>query len=91
MTPKWSRFCSADISKWRGSPAITRRINAQKDSLSFNTRVERGEQPGAGFEVDRDGRRRNGNDFLSSIASARHEAHTLFELSPGSWQLSQPG
>jgi diguanylate cyclase (GGDEF)-like protein/putative nucleotidyltransferase with HDIG domain len=49
----------------------------QRDSLSF--KVERGERPGAGFEIDQ----RHGSpaDFLSSIASARHEAHTLFELS----------
>lgn len=52
---------------------------SEQDSLSSTQIVERGKRPGAGFEADR--RRANTNDFLSSIASARHEAHTLFELS----------
>ena len=44
-------------------------------------RVERGETPAAGYErVSSDGRAKGGS-FLSSIASARHEAQTLFELS----------
>jgi diguanylate cyclase (GGDEF)-like protein/putative nucleotidyltransferase with HDIG domain len=55
--------------------------DARKDSLSFSYKVERGEQPAAGFEVDRNHRRGSQADFLSSIASARQEAHTLFELS----------
>lgn len=42
--------------------------------------VRRGDQPGAGFALD-GARRGTQSDFLSSIASARHEAHTLFELS----------
>ena len=42
--------------------------------------VQRGEQPGAGFALD-GARRGNQSDFLFSIASARQEAHTLFELS----------
>jgi len=58
--------------------AVSRLIEAQKDSLSFNFRVERGEQPASGFERSHRGPQA---DFLSSIASARHEAHTLFELS----------
>ena len=51
-----------------------------KDSLSFSHTVERGQRPAAGFELDLK-RRGNQTDFLSSIASARQEAHTLFELS----------
>lgn len=51
---------------------------SSQESLS-SIQVERGERPGAGFETD--GRAANPTDFLSSIASARHEAHTLFELS----------
>lgn len=54
---------------------------ARVDSLSFGMAVERGESPAAGFERDSAGRHTNSTDFLSSIASARHEAHTLFELS----------
>jgi diguanylate cyclase (GGDEF)-like protein/putative nucleotidyltransferase with HDIG domain len=50
------------------------------DSLSFSRQVERGERPAAGFEHDAAGRESQ-SDFLSSIASARQEAHTLFELS----------
>jgi hypothetical protein len=46
-----------------------------------STTVERGEKPGAGFEADLNRRRGSQADFLSSIASARQEAHTLFELS----------
>ena len=49
------------------------------DSLSF-CQVERGERPANGFEGEAS-HRGNPNDFLSSIASARQEAHTLFELS----------
>jgi GAF domain-containing protein len=54
---------------------------AKSDSHSFSFKVERGDEPGAGFEVDANRPRANQNDFMSSIASARHEAHTLFELS----------
>ena len=54
---------------------------ARKDSHSFSYAVERGARPAAGFQVDLDHRRTNKTDFLSSIASARQEAHTLFELS----------
>jgi diguanylate cyclase (GGDEF)-like protein/putative nucleotidyltransferase with HDIG domain len=49
------------------------------DQISYQRIVERGERPGAGFEMDCG--HRNRTDFLSSIASARQEAHTLFELS----------
>jgi diguanylate cyclase (GGDEF)-like protein/putative nucleotidyltransferase with HDIG domain len=54
--------------------------DAVKDALGFRQAVERGRSPGAGFETGFN-RRGNSNDFLSSIASARYEAHTLFELS----------
>ncbi len=54
---------------------------ARRDSLSFSYKVERDAQPGAGLELDLKGRRASQTDFLSSIASARQEAHTLFELS----------
>lgn len=50
------------------------------DSLRFSPSVERGERPANGFEEEA-GHRGSPNDFLSSIASARQEAHTLFELS----------
>ena len=43
--------------------------------------MERGEKPAAGFEINRRHRAHGQADFLSSIASARQEAHTLFELS----------
>ena len=50
------------------------------DALNLSATVERGLRPAAGFE--RSGER-NGDqiDFLSSIASARQEAYTLYELS----------
>ena len=50
------------------------------DSLCFSQPVERGEMPAAGLEHE-NALRGNQRDFLSSIASARQEAHTLFELS----------
>ena len=50
------------------------------DSLSYTRIVQRGERPGAGFEQDRS-KAGSQTDFLVSIASARQEAHTLFELS----------
>jgi diguanylate cyclase (GGDEF)-like protein len=43
--------------------------------------VERGERPGAGFELSLNTGAFSQTDFLASIASARQEAHTLFELS----------
>ncbi len=50
--------------------------------LSRNLRVERGHEPAAGFEQTAGpAAGRSENDFLSSIASARQEAQTLFELS----------
>jgi len=50
------------------------------DALDLSATVERGLRPAAGFES---GSERSGEqmDFLSSIASARQEAYTLFELS----------
>lgn len=48
------------------------------DSLICN--VRRGEMPGAGFEIGLGRQVGSPSDFLSSIASARQEAHTLFEL-----------
>jgi len=55
-------------------------VEARKKSLSFSQSLDLGE-PGAGFELNQSRRRENPHDFLSSIASARQEAHTLFELS----------
>src|SRR5215470_12305836 len=50
--------------------------------LSTNVRIERGLEPAAGFEHTAGGQAANGeSDFLSSIASARQEAQTLFEVS----------
>jgi diguanylate cyclase (GGDEF)-like protein/putative nucleotidyltransferase with HDIG domain len=61
--------------------AVNSQETIHKEELTFSTGAGRGEKPAAGFEVD--GRRGGGTqaDFLSSIASARQEAHTLFELS----------
>jgi diguanylate cyclase (GGDEF)-like protein/putative nucleotidyltransferase with HDIG domain len=61
--------------------AVTGLEAARADSHSFSFKVERGEEPGAGFEVDGHYPRGSQTDFMSSIASARQEAHTLFELS----------
>jgi diguanylate cyclase (GGDEF)-like protein len=53
----------------------------RKNLRSARYKVGRGEQPAAGFESGFSHRNGNGTDFLLSIASARQEAHTLFELS----------
>ena len=63
------------------SEALRGLEEARKDALSFSYKVERDAQPGAGLELDLGRRRGSQADFLSSIASARQEAHTLFELS----------
>jgi len=44
-------------------------------------KVERGDQPEAGFESNANRRRGSETDFLASIGAARQEAQTLFELS----------
>lgn len=54
---------------------------AGRDKHSFSYNVERGEKPAAGFEINHNHRPHGQADFVSSIASARQEAHTLFELS----------
>jgi diguanylate cyclase (GGDEF)-like protein/putative nucleotidyltransferase with HDIG domain len=48
--------------------------------FSKNLRVERGLAPATGFEKWRE-TPQNDNDFLTSIASARHEAQAMFDLS----------
>jgi diguanylate cyclase (GGDEF)-like protein/putative nucleotidyltransferase with HDIG domain len=53
----------------------------ERPKLSSNVQVERGHGPGAGFETAGSGNNANERDFLASIASARQEAQTLFELS----------
>ena len=63
------------------SDSVKSMEEARKDSLSFSCKVERGEQPAVGFEHGHKGHRGPQADFLSYIASARQEAHTLFELS----------
>ena len=49
--------------------------------LSTTARVERGLAPATGFERSEPTHGPVDNDFLSSIASARQEAQTMFELS----------
>jgi diguanylate cyclase (GGDEF)-like protein len=61
--------------------ALASLAESSKDTINFERKVSRGEMPAAGFEANRSGRRANNSDFLLSIASARQEAHTLFELS----------
>ena len=62
--------------------ALRRMEETSDDALSFSQTIERGERPATGFQLDSHARGgANTSDFLSSIASARQEAHTLFELS----------
>jgi diguanylate cyclase (GGDEF)-like protein/putative nucleotidyltransferase with HDIG domain len=51
------------------------------EGLCLSHVVERGERPGAGFELNSNPGGGSQSDFLSTIASARQEAYTLFELS----------
>jgi diguanylate cyclase (GGDEF)-like protein/putative nucleotidyltransferase with HDIG domain len=50
-------------------------------SLSKGVRVERGLEPAAGFETETRSTTSDSTDFLGSIAAARQEAQTMFELS----------
>jgi diguanylate cyclase (GGDEF)-like protein/putative nucleotidyltransferase with HDIG domain len=50
-------------------------------SLSKGVRVERGLEPAAGFETETRSTSADSTDFLGSIAAARQEAQTMFELS----------
>ena len=61
--------------------AVSRMRSAEEPRISTDRKVERGEKPAAGFEVNSSHRRGSETDFISSIASARQEAQTLFELS----------
>ncbi len=61
--------------------AVRGLYNSARDAHSFSYKVDRGERPAAGFQVDFNDAPSGESDFLSSIASARQEAHTLFELS----------
>ncbi len=61
--------------------AIRDLYDSKRESHTFNYKVERGARPAAGFQADIDLRHSGKANFLSSIASARQEAHTLFELS----------
>ncbi|MFZ3266193.1 MAG: diguanylate cyclase [Terriglobales bacterium] len=55
--------------------------DAAEPGLSVQVRVDRKVTPGAGYEQSSTSPSGNDADFLSSIASARQEAQTMFELS----------
>jgi diguanylate cyclase (GGDEF)-like protein/putative nucleotidyltransferase with HDIG domain len=61
--------------------AVRGLYDSSRNVHSFSYKVDRGERPAAGFQVDLSETISSQADFLSSIASARQEAHTLFELS----------
>jgi diguanylate cyclase (GGDEF)-like protein/putative nucleotidyltransferase with HDIG domain len=61
--------------------ALMSLASAEESRVSEDYKVERGDRPAAGFERNSNRRHGSETDFLSSIASARQEAHTLFELS----------
>jgi diguanylate cyclase (GGDEF)-like protein/putative nucleotidyltransferase with HDIG domain len=62
--------------------AQTQSLSMNTPGLSTNVRIERGLSPAAGFEHTAGGARLDSEtDFLASIASARQEAQTLFEVS----------
>ena len=58
----------------------TQSLLPDRQKLSTDFKVARGKAPASGFEVDNATEPLNQAAFLSSIAAARHEAHTLFEL-----------
>ncbi|HEX4602693.1 MAG TPA: HD domain-containing phosphohydrolase [Candidatus Angelobacter sp.] len=51
-----------------------------RQKLSIDLKVERGKEPASGFEAGKISEAGNQAAFLSSIAAARQEAQTLFEL-----------
>ncbi|MFL6389295.1 MAG: HD domain-containing phosphohydrolase [Terriglobales bacterium] len=51
-----------------------------RQKLSTDVKVQRGKAPANGFAIDKANDTGNQAAFLSSIAAARHEAQTLFEL-----------
>ncbi len=55
--------------------------DTEEPGLSIQVRVDRGVKPAAGFETTANSPSGSETDFLSSIASARQEAQTMFELS----------
>jgi diguanylate cyclase (GGDEF)-like protein/putative nucleotidyltransferase with HDIG domain len=55
--------------------------NVERQKLNTELKVERGAAPAAGFGLGRSIEGRNQTAFLSSIAAARQEVQTLFELS----------
>jgi len=63
------------------SLAVSISDTAEAPATATGYKVERGEKPDAGFELNSNSRAASSTDFLSSIAAARHEAQTLFELS----------
>jgi diguanylate cyclase (GGDEF)-like protein/putative nucleotidyltransferase with HDIG domain len=62
---------------------LVREQPTDKDRHKLNTdfRVERGAAPANGLELHADPEQGSRTTFLASIAAARHEAQTLFELS----------
>jgi diguanylate cyclase (GGDEF)-like protein/putative nucleotidyltransferase with HDIG domain len=58
----------------------TKSQNVERQKLSTDVKIERGLAPAAGFELRHD-MDATQTTFLSSIAAARQEAQTLFELS----------
>jgi len=58
--------------------ASVRQVEPRK--LSTDMKIDNGKAPAAGFEVS-EGGRTHAADFLQSIAAARSEAQTLFEMS----------
>jgi diguanylate cyclase (GGDEF)-like protein len=68
--------------RYRELEATARKEAVQVKGLSTNTPISRGERPAAGFDETRAGASANDKiGFLTSIASARQEVQTLFELS----------
>src|SRR5258707_1432211 len=55
--------------------------NVDRQKLSTDLKVERGAAPAAGFAVDKTQESGSETTFLTSIAAARQEVQTLFELS----------
>ena len=75
-----------------GATAVSRSASDPNGPLSTAIKIERGLEPAAGFEnataTDYVGRE---TTFLSSIAAARQEAQSLFELSQDLGAIAEPG
>ncbi len=69
------------LRRYKELEAMAHSGDSDEPGLSVQVRVERDVKPATGYEQSGPSVFHNDTDFLSSIASARQEAQTMFELS----------